>query len=834
MKSSSTPQNHIENLFESYRKAWARFQLALNSLRWGIFLIASFFVLIISEAIWYWPSETRKILDSIYLVILFSGVMLTYYRYKRIRQGSHSDFTPEAIAIKIGERYTQIHDRLLNVYQLFTLKEPKKGYSPELVKWLYNTLKPYLNKVEVSSDIPRNRLRNWIYACTGTIVIITIITIIWFSPLWNSFARISHPDTQYPVPLPFAMIVQPGNMEILGGDTLSITVLTIGDVPDQLFLEKIFKDKIETSPVLADTNAQSFVATTPVFNDFRYRVFYPRPHFWTPWNEISSPYYTIKVINRPSIHRLDVKLSYPGYSKLGVRYQEGNINEISALKGTYADLKISADKPLTRAVLNFDDGKQIYLKSSGSLARGRFRIMKDASFTIHLKDINSVENINPIEYTVTSYPDQFPAVKLLSPDSDVNLGEDFLLPLTLELTDDFGFSALELVYTIKHPDYLEPDSTIYHKIVPIEADKPSPYILSYSWNLSGLNLAPDDMVEYFFQVLDNDSVSGPKIGKSSTYTARFPSIAEMFAGLDEQRQETMISADETLEIAGEVRNLLEEVQLEMKKNPEMTWDKQAKIESAMEKQKEAQEKLEQTIQKLEEMVEKAGEEKLFSPEILKKYVELQTLFQNVLTDELKEAMKRLQEALEKMDNKEIRDALKQFQITQEAFEKELDRALEIFKRVEIEQNLEQAVKRMEELLKRQQSLLKDAEKTSQDDLSSMNRLSKREADIQQEMDQIRSQLALTRDLMEDFPLMPSGKLDSLLNSETMNSLLENLKATSRSFQKGKFQEGIQSGEIAKMSLEEMTEMLKSFQSGFMQQSMEEVVSQFQEIIQLFV
>lgn len=57
---------------------------------------------------------------------------------------------------------------------------------------------------------------------------------------------------------------------------------------------------------------------------------------------------------------------------------------------------------------------------------------------------------------------------------------------------------------------------------------------------------PSDYVAYYFELADNDAVSGPKISKSRTYIARLPSLEEIIAQTEAEYNQNVDQTEEYL------------------------------------------------------------------------------------------------------------------------------------------------------------------------------------------------------------------------------------------------------------------------------------------------
>ncbi len=103
-------------------------------------------------------------------------------------------------------------------------------------------------------------------------------------------------------------------------------------------------------------------------------------------------------------------------------------------------------------------------------------------------------------------PDGFPIVELLRPVEDMEINGDETLTLEFTSRDDFGVQEVVLIAKV---DGREERSSLHkgenRKLLPRER---------YHWDVGKLRLREGSEVLYHLEVLDNDTISGPKICSS--------------------------------------------------------------------------------------------------------------------------------------------------------------------------------------------------------------------------------------------------------------------------------------------------------------------------------
>ena len=130
---------------------------------------------------------------------------------------------------------------------------------------------------------------------------------------------------------------------------------------------------------------------------------------------------------------------------------------------------------------------------------------------------------------------------------------------------------------------------------------------------------------------------------------------------------------------------------------------------------------------IESITEQADKHDLFSPDLLDKFKELSDLVRDVIPEDMLTNMDNLQESLENMDMKQLQNALNDLAENINQIEQDLDRYLEIFKRLQAEQKMDELQTRMEQLFDQQQSLDQEINQTNeQTDRSTLKRLEQEE------------------------------------------------------------------------------------------------------------
>jgi len=268
----------------------------------------------------------------------------------------------------------------------------------------------------------------------------------------------------------------------------------------------------------------------------------------------------------------------------------------------------------------------------------------------------------------------------------------------------------------------------------------------------------------------------------------------------------------------------------MLKDPNLTWEQKEQLQQEMKKTMEAGKDLQDLSEQLKEIQKQGEENQLFSEETIKKYSELQEAMQNLMSPELKKAMQELQKAIDNNDQKNMEKAMEKFQTTHDEFSEELDRMLQLMKHVQIEQAVDELVKRIDDLTKRQDSVTQNLKKNTPEENKEWNALQKEEKNIEKDTRIFEDQLEKTAEMMQEFPMMNPEALENMQQEMNESGLYDDMENSQKSMQMRESESAQNSSQQAKDKLSDLQEQMQEFQEQFQQSNMDDVASDFRSII----
>lgn len=795
-----------------------------------------FFLSLILESIFYFSVNTKTLCLIIFLLFLISFLTFAIAETIRGKKNKIKRYKLETIAKDLGSlTFPKKPDTVLNALQLES--GLNKNESNDLAKAFTETI---LSKIKNSNTHLSNQTEKYNYL-KKSILVLWIAMISFFSLNYNqsaeSFFRWKHPLTNFLAPKPFTLSSKTNDIHILGGEKVKIKIsssLLIPDtvklnlIPIQIATKKRDSLKLSFNSVLNEEGVYSFLLPE-LYQDYSYQAEVKAKYFWQSWEKVTSELDTIFVTDRPSLEKFQITLVPPKYSKLPALVQEGNNAVIQGLKGSRIQMEIKANRNLKKAYLLLD-GKESILESNYKAASGYHVVQEQTTFSVNLVDERGITNKDPIIYSIELIPDFMPTLVVLQPPSVIELGDDQSIPLQLNIQDDYGFTNLQITYEIIKPSILKLDPYVSMLAIPgIEKDSIAQNI-SYLWDLGDLFLMPDDEIHFHIELTDNDVISGPKKTISSTFIAKVPSLESLYEKAEIAENDFIESLSKEVEEMEKLKDQFELLEMKALKTEELDWEQQKSVKNSIEEAKNEIKKLEDLSRAIDAMKEQADKHKLFSSDLLNKFEELSNLINDIVPKDMLKNISELEEALDNMDMDSIEESLSELTKNMDQIEKELERYLEIFKQIQMEQKFDELRNRMEKLTKQQESL--DEELVQNENTNSNNqRLAIEEQGILNEFENIQSLLEETADLIKPSNEKVSEDLLELSESELVESINQSLEETENNISNQKLNSAQASSQKSIENMKKMIEKITSAQEKFQNQSLNEMTEKFEEIIQ---
>ncbi len=710
-----------------------------------------------------------------------------------------------AAAEKVGNAFPEIKDELLNALQLVSLTQ--NNYSSQLIEAAFQRVFGKTKNYNFSSVINFTSTKKFLRIALASILV-TILLFVTVPGLSYASFRIFNYGKSFTPPQKFIFEITPGNAEITKGDNVRIRIKVIGNAPKDIsFLTKAEEQTDFSEKTLhADSTGAFTFEAVAVKSSFEY---------YASAEGIKSESYKISVINRPFITSFEVKVISPSYSQLPEQLLQDNGN-ITALLGSTVKISLTSSRELSKAIINFGDSTFQKMEPLGTRAVCSFSVKKEANYQMSITDIQGFSNINPISYSIKIIPDSAPSIEMVSPNDNVKLGKDNKISLVSKISDDYGFTKMTLNYRLAASKYRKTSDEFTPVPITI-SPKQKEQEVYFVWDLTPLVLAEGEVLSYYLEVFDNDNVSGPKSAKTQQYTITVPSMDELFASAENKQDDAMKDLSETLKDASNLNKEMQQITDDLRQNSqEISWQEKERIQKAQDKFKEINKKVADISQKLNEMKNDLAQNNLLSEETMKKYDELQKLLDQFTSDELKKAFEKMQDALQKMMRDNVQMSMEDLKTNEDYLRKSLERTLNLLKRIQVEQKIDEMQKRIEELTKKIEELKNKTEQSSLLDQQKRNELTNRQKDVTNELNTMKDEMEKLGQKMGELSDMPKDLMDKL-QQEFDKQQNQNLsKDAENKLQQQMKQMAMQNQDQLSQNMQSMSKQFKNMQSAMQQ------------------
>ncbi len=324
----------------------------------------------------------------------------------------------------------------------------------------------------------------------------------------------------------------------------------------------------------------------------------------------------------------------------------------------------------------------------------KFKNVRDFEFKMRFRESTQLKFVHFIKND--SFPDPQviylnvtkelkPFVKIIQPDFNVNIPDEMKIPFIVYASDDVG---LDKAYV-----YIEKDGkTIFEKVAKkfknIKSDT-----FSYVADFDPINPKPGENFYVFFRVYDNDEIK--KYSDSRKILVHMPTFEELY---EQVKKESEKFKEELEPVKSEAKDIIEDLKKLREKISKNISRKDLRKET-----KELEKSLEEITKKLEEVDRriKQMEQNMVSldPEINEKLHRISELMKELFSEELKEAYKKLEEAIRTGNREEIEKRLKELIQKKEIWKENLERTLSLLERIKKEYDLKKLVEQAKKVEK---------------------------------------------------------------------------------------------------------------------------------------
>lgn len=765
----------------------------------GIF-IASYLFAITAEYFGYFSPSVKTILFyaliGSQLILCWILVLRHLVNYLKLGKIINHEQASEII----GLHFPEINDKLINTLQLKKLVEENPAQKALIEASINQRIAafqpiPFVTAVKISEN------KKYVRYVLVPFAAVVIIAFAAPSILTDGTTRFIHHDVFYKRTAPFRFKIENSKLEAVQGDDFTLKVkMTGNEIPQDIYIE----DGMNTFKLDKKDIINFSYHFKNLQQDKKFRLIA---------GEFSSDEYQLIVKNKPALLSYEVQLVYPSYLHKNNETLD-NPGDLTLPEGTVLKWTFK-----TEYVSDFDfqlNSKSSRLKpEEKDIFSHQARILKNSSYSLLLQNVDK-SGKDSIAYHLNVIADEYPKIEVDSKPDSTNSRVVYFIG---KASDDYGLSSLNFHYQILKSDQEDRKGKSFD--VPVSFDKgKSQSSFFYLWQLKEIGVQPGEEISYYFDVADNDGVTGPKHTHSATQVYQLPSKDHALKNIEDNSSSIKQKMQQAIRQAAKIQQQAQKLNQDLMDQKNLGYEQKKEIDELLDQKKKLDDLLKDiqkdSKQNLFERKELQPDEK----ELLEKQKQIQDLFDHVLDEKTKNLLENLQKLMEKNQKDLSQDQLQQVQTDNKSLQKELDRILELYKKLEVEQKLNDAIDKLKDLAQKQNDLSKKSAQTKDEEAIQKEQkdLEKQFSDVQKDLKEV-DEKNQALDQPEDFKNPEEAQKD----------IQQQMDNAAQSLQQNQSQKASKTQESAAQKMQELAQKLEQMQQSA--QSMESNVN-MQELRQI--
>lgn len=714
--------------------------------------------------------------------------------------GLGKQLSNEEVARIIGKHFNQIDDKLLNLFELQKQLEKGDYASYDILLAAIDSKVDNLKTYSFVQAIPVKKTKKIALWALLPIALFLLLFSIKKELFTEPTKRIVNYSENYEKPAPYYFSVLNDSLKAFQYEDYTVNIKVDGkEIPEEVFIK--YKDHNYKCVKNSNTEFSYTFTNLQKSTDFQIVT-----------DEVQSVPYNIEVLPKPVMLGFNISLNYPSYLNKPDEVLE-NVTNLTVPEGTKITWNFITRNSENLILIVDDHEKTISSEKDNYLVN----VVAKNSFTY------SVLNKNKYMTGKDTLTDEVVVVKDMYPDIYVQSQMDSTYNDRIYfkgiIRDDYGLTKLQFVYS-----KLDKNNKVIssNNVIPIGIQHGvTIQDFYYYFDQNMLNLNPGEKIEYYFQVFDNDGVNGSKSTKSSVQVYSVRSLEEIEKDIEKSEEQTKSDYNDLLKESKDLAKEIEKMQQKMMQQKELSWQDKKNLEKLMNDYQKLQDKINELKRQQENQHQVENQYKDYNEDILKKQQELEKRMDEILSDEMKEMLKELEAMMQNMNKNQIQEQMDKMKLSTQDINESLDQQLQLYKQLEVEKKLNEAVNDMRKL---SEELRKNADKT-ENKQNSKESLQKNQQELQKKYDDIKKdiqELKKLNDQLED----PTKFKD---NSELQKDADENMRQSAQNLEKNNRSK---SADNQKKAADDIDKMAEQMEQDFNESELESITEDIATIRQI--
>lgn len=776
--------NILVHKLNAFRFKYYSFKLFKGIILTFFFLIALFTVFSVVEYFVYLSSEIRKLL--FFGFVIFGGLLSLQFIVIPLLKLFHilKPIDIKTSSVIIQKHFSDIKDKLLNIIELAEIKD--STYSNEIVLASIDQKINELSLFDFSQAVQYRNLKMVSIYFFMSFLVTVMIFMGNKSILTTAPQRIIHYNTQFVKPAPYEFQLLNTELKAKKGDAFRIKMEVTGnELPQIAYIN------------LEGNNYLMRNSSAGVFEFEIASVINPVNFYFTDLKYKSETYF-LQLLPKPGINHFDVTVTPPSYTGLPVLKHE-NIGDLQVSHGTIIKWNFQGiDIDTLYAV--FSDSTTMGADKTASGFEIKNNFFKASDYNVFIKN-DLTESELALSYSIDVLPDLFPEIKVTQVQDSLQMTRFFFKGT---IGDDYGFSALNFRFNVNNSD-----SAIAIPFVKNLNDQEFYFSFDFAEvaNQSGV-------ISYYFSVTDNDVPGNFKTTTSDIFLFNLPNQEEIAANEKEQFKKIEEMLQQSEQLTREIQDDLQNLRLKNMDTNVSDWEKSQMVNQILSKQSELEklyDRIKQDNERLNNYLNSFNQQ---NEEIKNKQQQIEELLDEVFTDELKKLLEEFQKLAEEFDKRRLNELTEQMNFTYEDLQKQLDRNLEMLRKMKVEQKLQNVIDNINKIAAEEEKMAEDVSDKSNFE------------NIQEQLENHKNQLKNLQNEIND-ALQLNEELDKPMNFDDFSEEFEDIN---KSMENTRNELDKKNRKKSGSSLKETSEKMKNtafamqqmLNSNTMQQNMENI------------
>lgn len=441
----------------------------------------------------------------------------------------------------------------------------------------------------------------------------------------------------------------------------------------------------------------------------------------------ASDWYQVRIVDRPSLTELKLTATPPAYSQQSVEELPPGSGPFKILKGSRLALTATSNQPLAAATLTVGNtprpltiSEQTKLSidlEASDLRDGDYRVDLTDRQTLWMPGRSEPQPLTsrePAIFRLRIAADREPQVQAKLVGVSTLVTERARLPIVGQIADDFAVTKLELQHRRRAEN--DQEDTVGTLVVSPATPLPAREVaIDFALELEQLRVAPGNALSFVIEATDNNSATGPGIGRSPVFLARIVTDEEFRAALLGRERELRIEFEKQIKFEDELRTDASALLAAVRGKAELTPDQRDQLARFERRQKAIGEDVLKVARRFSEVVTEIRNNRIedadgpLQTRLLSRIIEPLNGLQR---DGFPPVLSLLDRARTRAATSDDRDRI--LGQTIDAQLKLLERLREILGHMEQAEGFQEAVNQLLEVQKAQQEVLKRTEKEKQE------------------------------------------------------------------------------------------------------------------------